>query len=130
MSILFLRRGCELHDPHISPHGVGVECSDDETNEQRILRAPAITLADHTAVYDAKCGRPQKGEGVDQMRTPADRGRGRKRGLFCGRLLWTTPYLTESRRRINLSKDVNVKSVKLPFERKRLYFFFISFGSP
>jgi len=38
------------------------------------LRAPAITLSDPRAVYDAKCGRPQKGEGVDQMRTPADRG--------------------------------------------------------
>jgi len=36
---------------------------DDEVNEQRILKAPAITLSDHRAVYDAKCGRPQ-GEGL------------------------------------------------------------------
>src|SRR6218665_1635852 len=33
----------------------------------------ASALSDHRAVYDAKCGRPQRG-GVDQMRTPADRG--------------------------------------------------------
>jgi len=33
------------------------------------LKAPAITLSDDKAVYDAKCGRPQGG--VDQMRTPA-----------------------------------------------------------
>ena len=45
--------------PTISPPGVGVKCDDDETNEQRILRAPAIALADHRAVYDAKCGHPQ-----------------------------------------------------------------------
>ena len=69
-----------MHDPHISPHGVGVKCLDDETNEQRILRAPAITLSDLRAVYDAKCGHPQRGD--DQMQTPADRGRGRKRRLF------------------------------------------------
>jgi len=48
---------------------------------QRILTAPAITLSDHRAVYDAKCGRPQRGRGVGQMRTPADRG-GMKRGNF------------------------------------------------
>jgi len=35
-----------------------------ETNEQHILRAPAITLSDHTAVYDAKCGRPQRRRGL------------------------------------------------------------------
>ena len=45
----------------INPPGVGVKCPDDEINEQRTLRAPAITLADHRAVYDAKCGRPQRG---------------------------------------------------------------------
>ena len=37
-----------------------VKCPDDEINEQRILSAPAITLSDHRAVYDAKCGRPQR----------------------------------------------------------------------
>src|SRR6218665_2369815 len=84
-------QGCKLHDPHINPPGVGVKCPDDEINEQRTLRAPAITLSDHRAVYDAKCGRPQREEGVDQMRTPADRGRGRKRDIFCGRPLLTTP---------------------------------------
>jgi len=31
---------------------------DDETNEQRILRAPAVR-----AVYDAKCRRPEGGVG-------------------------------------------------------------------
>ena len=40
---------------------------DDEINEQRILTATAITLSDHRAVYDAKCGRPQRG--IGQMRT-------------------------------------------------------------
>jgi len=30
------------------------------------------------------------GVGVDQMRTPADRGVG-KAVIFCGRPLWTTP---------------------------------------
>jgi len=64
-----------LHDPHISPPEVGVKFRDDEINEQRILRAPAIAPSDHRAVYDAKCGRPQ-GKGVGQMRTPEDRGRG------------------------------------------------------
>jgi len=44
-------------------------------------------------MYDAKCGRPQRGEGVDQMRTPVDRGVGK--GVFsCGRPLWTTPRCT------------------------------------
>jgi len=46
---------------HTSPHRVGVKCPDDETNEQRVLRASAVTLSDHRAVYDAKCGRPQRG---------------------------------------------------------------------
>src|SRR6218665_3119635 len=51
-----------------------------EINEQHILRAPAITLSDHRAVYDAKCGRTQGGErGVGQMRTGEG---GRKRGHF------------------------------------------------
>ena len=60
---------------------LGVKFPDDETNEQRILRAPAIiTQSDHLAVYDAKCGRPQRGEGADQMRT------GGGRGVF----LWTS----------------------------------------
>jgi len=72
-----------LHDPHISPHGVRVKCS----NEQRILRAPAITLSVHRVVYDAKCGRPQReGWGVDQMRTPADRGVGK--GVFFEDILY------------------------------------------
>ena len=68
---------------HISTHmdGVGVKCLDDEINEQRILTAPAITLSDHRAVYDAKCGRPQRG-GVGKMRTPADMGRGYEKGSF------------------------------------------------
>jgi len=51
-----------LYDPHISPHGVGVKYPNYETNEQCILRAPAITLSDHKAVYDAKRGRPKRGE--------------------------------------------------------------------
>src|SRR6218665_4030214 len=85
-------QGCKLHDPHINPPGVGVKCPDDEINEQRPLRAPAITLSGHRAVYDAKCGRPQRGEGVDQMRITADRERGVGKGVFsCGRPLWTTP---------------------------------------
>jgi len=33
-----------LHDPYISPHGVGVKCPNDEIKAQRILRAPVITL--------------------------------------------------------------------------------------
>ena len=53
-----------IHDPHISPHGVGVKCPDDDINKQHILRAPAITLSGHRAVYDAKCGRPQRGRGL------------------------------------------------------------------
>ena|SRR6218665_415446 len=37
-------------------------CCDDEINEQRILRAPAIiTLSDHAAVCNARCGRLQGG---------------------------------------------------------------------
>jgi len=32
------------------------------TNEQRILRAPSITLADHRAMFNAGCRRPQAGE--------------------------------------------------------------------
>ena len=55
-------------------------------HEQCILRAPAIALSDHRAVYDAKCGRPPRGRGVGQMRTG-----GMKRGHFCGCPLWTTP---------------------------------------
>jgi len=43
---------------------VGVKCPDDEINAQRTLRAPSITLSDHRAVNDAKCGRRQKGKGV------------------------------------------------------------------
>ena len=47
------------------------------------MTAPAITLSDHRAVYDAKCGRPQSEKGVGQMRTPADRREGSmKRGHF------------------------------------------------
>src|SRR6218665_2501357 len=42
------------------PPGVGVKCPDDEINEQRTLKAPAITLSDHRAVYDAKCRGPQR----------------------------------------------------------------------
>ena len=58
---------------HISTHvGLGVKCPDDN-NEQRILTAPAITLSDHRAVYDAKCGRPERGE---EGSSNADRGRG------------------------------------------------------
>ena len=41
---------------------VGVKCNDD-ISEQRILTAPAITLSDNRAVYDAKCGRPQRADG-------------------------------------------------------------------
>jgi len=33
----------------------------DHINEQCILTAPAIMLSDHRAVYDAKCGCPQRG---------------------------------------------------------------------
>jgi len=90
-----------LHDPHINPHGVGVKFPDD-INEQRILTAPAITLLDHRAVYDAKCGRPQRGRGVGQMRTPAERGY--KRGHFCGRPLWTTPSLVLQKWMVVLEK--------------------------
>src|SRR6218665_305504 len=43
--------------------GRSKKCPDDEINEQRILTAPAITLSDHRAVYDAKCGHPQRGRG-------------------------------------------------------------------
>jgi len=71
---------------HISSHGV--KCPDDLTNEQSIFRA----LSDHRAVCDAKCGRPQRGRGVDQMRTPADRGEGgRKRGHFLVDVLYGRP---------------------------------------
>ena len=37
------------------------------------MRAPAITISDHRAVYNAKCASPQRGGAVSQMRTPADR---------------------------------------------------------
>jgi len=78
--------------PTISPPGVGVKCGDDETNEQRILRAPAIALADHRAVYDAKCGHPQ---GVKLLKCGHLRtgGGGRKTGRFCRCPLWTIPYI-------------------------------------
>ena len=68
-------------------HGVGVKCPDD-INEQRSLTAPAITLSDHRAVYDAKCGRPQReGEGVwSNADTCGQGGRGFEKGSF----LWTS----------------------------------------
>src|SRR6218665_2227520 len=65
----------------INPPGVGVKCPYEEINEQRILRAPAITLSDHRAVYDAKCGRPLGGL-VGQMRTAADREEGVGKGVI------------------------------------------------
>ena len=67
---------------------VGVKCLDDEINEWRILRASAITLSDYRAVYDAKCGRPQGEWGL--VKCGQGEG-GRKRDLFCGGPLWTTP---------------------------------------
>jgi len=45
--------------------------SDDEIDEQRIFRAPAITLPDHREAYNAQCGGLQAGEGkphVDKSR--------------------------------------------------------------
>src|SRR6218665_4069943 len=72
---------------HISTH---MECRDD-INEQRILTAPAIMLSDHRAVYDAKCGRRQRGEGFGQIRTPADRGRGYENGSFFADVLYGRP---------------------------------------
>src|SRR6218665_2333293 len=93
MSILFLGRGCQLHDPLISPHGVGVKCPDDETNEQRILRALAITLSDHRTVYDAKCRRSQRGRGLikcGHLRTGVGVGKG---VYFSDVLFWTTPKI-------------------------------------
>ena len=68
--------------------GVGVKCLDDEINEQRILRAPAITLSDHRAVYDAKCGRLQ-GVLVKQGHLGTEGGGKR---FWGGRSLWTTPW--------------------------------------
>ena len=56
--------------------GRSKKCPDDEINEQRILTAPAITLSDHRAVYDAKCGRPQREGGLVKYGHLADRGRG------------------------------------------------------
>jgi len=47
-------------------------CYDDEINEQHILRAQAITLPDHTAVSNARCGCPHlalRKAGVSYMRT-------------------------------------------------------------
>ena len=87
---------------------VGVKCPDDETNEQHILRAPAITPSDHRAVYEAKCGRPHRG-GVDQMRTPADRGEGiRKRGHFLRTSFMDKPQsqltIREIAREVGISK--------------------------
>jgi len=38
-------------------------------DEQRILRAPVIKMPDHRAVYNAKCGRQQGGEGVSHIRS-------------------------------------------------------------
>src|SRR6218665_1398256 len=67
------------YEPHISPHGREVKCPDDETNEQCILRAPAITLSDHRAVYDANAYIRKGGRKV------------RKGVFFCGCPLWTTP---------------------------------------
>src|SRR6218665_1358434 len=51
-------------------------------------KAPAITLPDHSAVYNVKCGRLQ-GRGV---LSNADKERGvGKRVIFCIRPIWTTP---------------------------------------
>ena len=83
--ILFSGQGCQLHDPHINPPGVGVKCPDDEINEQRTLRV--ITLSDHRAVYDDKCGRPQKGRGLIQCGHLQTGGGGRKGVVFCRRPL-------------------------------------------
>jgi len=63
----------------MNSQGVEVKCPEDETNEQRILRAPAITLSDHRAMYDAKCGRPQRVTGVIKFGHLRTEGRGRKR---------------------------------------------------
>ena len=71
------------------PHGVGVKCPDD-INEHRILTAPATTLSDHRAVYDAKCGRPQRGFG--QMRTG---GMGYEKGSFFADVLYGRPLRLE-----------------------------------
>src|SRR6218665_1585496 len=78
---------------HTSPHRVGVKCPDDETNEQRILRATAITLSDHRAVYDAKCGL-RKGDGglikFGHLRTGEGVGIGDFfADVLYGRPLWT-----------------------------------------
>src|SRR6218665_4038550 len=43
------------------------------------------------AVYDAKCGRPQRGRWVGQMRTLADRGRGYEMGSFFADVLYGRP---------------------------------------
>ena len=59
-----------------------VKCPDD-INEQRILTAPAITLSDHRAVYDAKSGRPQMvGGGWSNADTCGQGEGGMKTGHF------------------------------------------------
>ena len=77
-----------MHDPHINPHQVGVKCPDD-INEQGILTAPAITLSDHRAVYDAKYERPQGGlVKCEHLRTG---GMGYEKGSFFAGVLYGRP---------------------------------------
>ena len=68
-------------------------------------------LSDHRAVYDTKCGRPQRGRGGGQMRTPADRGEeGYKKGPFFADVLYGRP-LSRSLPRISPQYRANVHSL-------------------
>ena len=59
------------------------------------MTAPAITLSDYRAVYDAKYGRPQKsgGEGVGQMRTGGGPGGAYEKGSFFADILYGRPLI-------------------------------------
>src|SRR6218665_694286 len=70
--------------PHISPPGVRVKCGKST--------APAITLPDHSAVYNVQCGRPQGG--LVKCGHLLTKGRVvEKRVIFCGRPLWTNTLI-------------------------------------
>jgi len=54
------------------------------------ITVPPITLPEHGAVHNARCGRPHPGRGrINHMRTKGVR----RTGIICEHPLWTDPML-------------------------------------
>ena len=72
-------------------------------NVRAIVYTMCMSMPDHRAVYNARCGRLQLGLGRKPHAEVADKGRGRKTGVFCRHPLWTTPNRISQSSRIPIS---------------------------